>query len=303
MKRKSKSLFNRRYKDSLFRFIFGRNDEKSQRWRLDLYNALNDSHYTDPDALEVTTIEDVIYISMKNDLSFLIDNVMNLYEHQSTYNPNMPLRGLLYFSQLYQTWLTKNQKDLFSSKLVQIPCPQYIVFYNGIREMPEVSTLRLSDAFSKPDKTGTFEWSAKVININQGKNKSLPKNCKALYDYISYTARVRSNLETGMKINDAITEAVDWAVDEDLLEGFFKEQKAKVEAMSLTEFDEELFIKTMHQDGYEDGYADGREEGARANALENARNLLKNGVSPEIIAKSIGLEMEEVLKLNNHLRT
>ena len=188
---------------------------------------------------------------------------------------------------------------------MKIPCPQYIVFYNGIREMPDVSTLRLSDAFAKEDTSGLFEWSAKVININHGKNKSLPKNCKALYDYISYTARVRNNIESGMKINDAITEAVDWAVDEDLLEGFFKEQKARVEAMSLTEFDEELFIKTMHQDGYEDGYADGREEGleagraegARKTALENARNLLSNGVRPEIVAKSIGLEMDEVLKL------
>ena len=91
---------HREYRDRLFKAIFGRDTEQSKRWRLDLYNALNNTNYKDPDALEVNTIENVIYMTMKNDVSFLVDSQMTLYEQQSTHNPNMPLRGLLYFSVL-----------------------------------------------------------------------------------------------------------------------------------------------------------------------------------------------------------
>ncbi|MBP5157839.1 MAG: hypothetical protein ILP18_08225, partial [Treponema sp.] len=124
---------NREYKDRLFKAVFGRDTEQSKRWRLDLYNALNGTGYTDPDALSLTTIENVIYITMKNDISFLIGSQMNLYEQQSTYNPNMPLRGLMYFAQLYQMDLSARGEDLLGSRQVKIPVPSFIVFYNGDR--------------------------------------------------------------------------------------------------------------------------------------------------------------------------
>ena len=101
---------NREYKDRLFKAIFGRDSEQSKRWRLDLYNALNGTSYTNPDDLKLTTIENVIYITMKNDISFLIGSQMNLFEQQSSFNPNMPLRGLMYFAQLYQMYLSRQEK-------------------------------------------------------------------------------------------------------------------------------------------------------------------------------------------------
>ena len=137
----------REYKDRLFKKIFGDTTEESKRWRLDLYNALNGTSYTDPDKLKLTTIENVIYVTMKNDISFLIGSQMNLYEQQSSYNPNMPLRGLMYFAQLYQMNLSARGLDLFGSKLVKIPSPSFVVFYNGDKELPDVSEQRLSDAF------------------------------------------------------------------------------------------------------------------------------------------------------------
>ena len=103
----TKHSTNMQYKDRLFKAIFGQNTAQSKQWRLDLYNALNGTNYKDPDALKLTTIENVIYITMKNDISFLIDSQMNLYEQQSTFNPNMPLRGLMYFAQLYQMYLSE----------------------------------------------------------------------------------------------------------------------------------------------------------------------------------------------------
>ena len=128
----------REFKDRLFKAIYGRDTPESKKWRLELYNALNGSCYTNPDDIELTTIENVIYITMKNDVSFLIGDEMNLFEQQSSYNPNLPLRGLMYFAQLYQIWLTKKGLDLFGSKLVKIPAPRFIVFYIGNTECPDI---------------------------------------------------------------------------------------------------------------------------------------------------------------------
>ena len=165
----------REYKDRLFKAIFGRNTEESKRWRLDLYNALNNTAYTDPDALTLTTIENVIYITMKNDISFLIGSQMNLYEQQSSFNPNMPLRGLMYFAQLYQMNLSERGEDLFGSRLVTIPAPSFVVFYNGDKKLPDVSKLRLSDAFEPMGSAEGFEWTASVINSGGNHSEGLQK--------------------------------------------------------------------------------------------------------------------------------
>ena len=84
---------NREYKDSLFVYLFG--NEKYKRFTLELYNAINGTHYTDEDEVEITTLEKVVYINVKNDVSFLISGKMNFYEHQSTYSANIPLRMLI----------------------------------------------------------------------------------------------------------------------------------------------------------------------------------------------------------------
>lgn len=285
-----------KYKDKLFRIIFGKDDEKSKRWRLELYNALSGKKHTNPDDIELTTIENVLYITMKNDLSFLVDSQLSLYEQQSTYNPNMPLRGLFYFSQLYQIHLAKISKDLYGTTLVKIPAPRYFVFYNGPKShhKEDVSKLRLSDAFENFEEHGEFEWTATVININADHNKTLQKNCKPLYDYISYVDRIKLNLARKMEKQDAINEAVDWACAQNLLDGFFREHKAMVTAVSLTEFDQELYDKCRREEGFI--------EGKQEKAIETAFNFLKMKVlSPEQIAQGTGLPIEKVLELQNQL--
>ena len=296
----------REYKDRLFKAIFGRDTEESKRWRLDLYNALNNTSYTDPDALELNTIENVIYITMHNDVSFLVDSEMNLYEQQSTHNPNMPLRGLMYFSQLYQVYLTKMNRSLLSSKTVRIPTPKFIVFYNGNEDEESRWKMRLSDAFMNEDRSGDFEWTADVININPKCNEPLQKNCKALYDYIRYVYRIRDNRKSGMDKKAAVEEAMEWAIKERLLGGFFKEQKEEVTAMSLTEYDEEEFKRVCREDGYEDGLAEGLSagmvQGASKKAMEDAENLLKMNVLTDVqISQAIGLPLEKVQKIAESL--
>ncbi|MBO4507258.1 MAG: hypothetical protein J5747_01310 [Spirochaetaceae bacterium] len=281
---------NREYRDRLFKAIFGRDNELSKKWRLELYNALNDSNYTDPDALELNTIENVIYIKMYNDVSFLIDSQMTLYEQQSSPNPNMPMRGFLYFAELYQKNIAESGRKLLSEQLLKIPNPNFIVFYNGRSERPEQYDLKLSDAFIHEDKTGRFEWTAHVINISEKHNVSLQKKCKPLYDYVRFVSRINHNWdELGMPMNEAVDEAADWAEKENLLDGLISSEKDEVIGMILTEFNEEAFIKTCQEDGYE--------RGKQEKALEAARNLLADGDSPEKVARCIGLPLEEVQKL------
>ena len=293
LSQKVESTPKRTYKDELFRMIFGKENARSARWRLDLYNALSGKHHTNPEDLKITTLENAIYIEMKNDVSFLVDSQMMLTEHQSSYNPNMPLRGLMYFAKLYQIYVSNQDEDLYGKALVKIPAPKYVVFYNGDKQLEETSYLKLSNSFTNFEEQGKFEWTATVKNINADYNLSLQNHCKALNDYVKYVDRIKTNLKNNLRTSEAVEEALDWAIKEDFLEGFFKEQRAEVLAVSITEFDKELYDRCRRREGYNEGLADG----AHQKAVETAKNLKKNGISLELIANSVGLPLEEVSNL------
>ncbi len=167
----NRDSIHREYKDRLFRFVFG--SEENKVHILSLYNALRGTEYTDADQIEITTLDDVIYLGMKNDVS--LD--MNLFEHQSTYNPNMPLRGFSYFARLYEQYISEHDLDIYGTKSVKIPAPRYIVFYNGEKPCEERTALKLSDAFM--GKAEGYEWTATMLNINQGFNQALMEKCKS----------------------------------------------------------------------------------------------------------------------------
>ena len=118
---------HRQIKDRLFRFLF----EKDRDALLQLYNALNGTNYQDPSMLQVVTIESAVYVVMKNDLAFILAGVLNLYEHQSTVNPNLPVRFLIYLAQEYQGIIEKAKESLYGSKQITLPTPHCVVFYNG----------------------------------------------------------------------------------------------------------------------------------------------------------------------------
>lgn len=151
----------RQYKDRLFRRAF-----QEKEHLLALYNAVNGSAYEDPEQLEIRTLEDVIYLGMKNDVAFLLDAILNLYEHQGSFNPNMPIRGLGYFSRLYQEYISEHQINVYSSRLQRLPFSQYVVFYNGTRDEPDRTELRLSDAFL-PEKSRAEELLTDILSKNK----------------------------------------------------------------------------------------------------------------------------------------
>ncbi len=262
---------NRKYKDSLFFFVFGRQENK--RFLLDLYNALLEPG-TEPvqsvDELEINTIENVIYLGRKNDVSFLVGAEMDLYEHQSTYNPNIPLRGALYWAMLMEKWLEKTKKKhaLYGKNIIKIPAPRHIVFYNGADIRPTVEALRLSDAFIKP--MPGYEWTTMVYNINPGYNDTLLKNCQALREYAEFTGNVQKNVQAGMALPEAVEEAYKLAVEGECLGEFFRQHRMEVTQMLLTTFDEKEYLDYVREESERIGIEKGRIEGERS-GIEKGR--------------------------------
>ena len=231
--------------------------EKYKGNLLSLYNALNDTCYTNLDDLEITTMDNALYMSMKNDVSCIISNNLALFEQQSTWNPNMPLRGFMYFADLYNKYISTGSLGIYRDKLVKLPTPQYYVFYNGDRDMPDKQLLKLSDAFIEPSREGCFEWTATILNINYGHNKKLLSNCKTLSDYGILIKTINDYKQKYNDINAAIENAVDYCIEHDVLKDFLLERKTEAMHTLLTEYDEKKTMEYLRQDAYDDGVTEG----------------------------------------------
>lgn len=240
------------YKDTVFRMLY-----RDKKELLELYNAVNGTDYKETDELTITTLENAIYMNVKNDVSCMIDMRMNLYEHQSSVNPNLPLRDLFYVSRLYQGLVV--EKNLYSSKLIKIPTPKFITFYNGIAKQPEVKIIKLSDAFEIREEEVSLELVTVQLNINPGYNEELKKKCPSLYEYMLYVEQVREYRKT-LSINEAVEAAVTKCIKENILADFLRKNRSEVVHMSIFEYDEELHKRLFRQEGYEDGKAEGKAE-------------------------------------------
>lgn len=267
---------NRNYKDTLFRMIF-----REPKELLSLYNALNGTTYDDPAALEIVTLENAIYMTMKNDLACIVDSHLNLYEHQSSVNPNMPLRDLLYVAREYEKIITDT--TFYSAKQVKIPVPNFVVFYNGTAYQPERVEMKLSDAFQIPVKNPALELKVIQLNINVGFNKELMKNCQTLQEYALYVERVRKYAKQ-KPLSHAVNTAVQECIKEGILSDFLRRYRAEAVMISIFEYDEErekaLIIQSLKElaeeecreaaekeglkKGLEKGLEKGRQEGIQA---------------------------------------
>ena len=251
---------NRTYKDRLFRLLFS-----DKQTLLELYNALNQTHYTNPEDLELTTLDDVLYMKMKNDVSMLISSHLCLYEHQSTFNPNMPLRGLLYFAELYRQ--IAGSKHLYSTRLIPLPTPVYFVFYNGNQDIGEEKVLRLSDAFQHGNEQSKMELEAHMININYGHNKELMEQCRTLRDYSILVSKIKSYGQT-MDLAGAIGQAIEECIAEGVLRDFLMKRRSEVVNSLLTEYDEKRVLADLSREFYEDGESAGIQKGIQKGLQE-----------------------------------
>lgn len=278
---------NVKYKDTIFRMLFSEPEHL-----LSLYNAVSGKNYQDPAALNIVTLENAVYMGMKNDLAFVLEMGLYLYEHQSTYNPNIPLRDLFYIASEYQALV--DGKSLYSSGIQKIPTPKFIVFYNGLdRKVPDRMELRLSDAYENPMDEPDLELKVTMLNINDGHNKELMNSCRVLQDYAKYVARVRKYVAE-MPLDEAVERAITECISEGILADFLRKNRAEVVKVSIFEYDKEKEEKKLRKAEFEYGREQGRIEGERSGRTEGETMLLT------LIAKmSAGGDSDKVTQLNN----
>ena len=292
---------NRRYKDRLFRFLF--QDKKDL---LELYNAVNESTYRNADELEIVTLEDAIFMKMKNDLSFIVANQLNLYEHQSTYSPNMPLRGLLYFSRQYEGLAAQRKDNIYGSKLIKLPTPEYIIFYNGKQEQTDRNELFLSDAFEAGKGSGCLECKAILFNINRGHNRELMEKCRRLWEYSEFIAEVNDNLDQNMSLKAAVTKAMNDCIQKGILEELLRKNQTEVLHMLLTEYDEKNHMKSIYEEGEEAGYKkgqlDGYKKGESDLLTKMIRQKLERGKSISLIAEELETEVTVIQEIADRIK-
>ena len=293
----------RSYKDRLFRMVF-----REKKELLGLYNAVNGTSYTDPEALTVVTLGNAIYMNMKNDLAVVMDFYMDLYEHQSTYNPNIPLRNLHYVARELRSW--SGGRTIYGRQLVKIPTPRFFVFYNGRDMQPERQVLKLSDAFINPEEDPALELKVVMLNINLGRNKELMEQCHTLLEYAQFVDRLRT-CEKSMGREEAVKHTVDACIREGILRDFLLKYREEAIEMCIFEYDEEETLRQLGQQSYEEGVVAGIEQGRTEGVtigIERGREegrlvgeeqllfrqictKLKKGKTPEVIAE----ELEENL--------
>ena len=294
----------KKHKDRLFKFIFGNPEHKE--WTLSLYNALNNSNYTDPAQFIFNTIEDAVYLGMQNDVSFILLPSMNMWEHQASYNPNLPVRFLIYAGRIYDKYLTDNDIYRYGTVLYKLPKPKCVCFYNGTDKQPEEQVLRLSDAFEPDGAEPDIEVSVWMLNINYGRNQRLMEQCTAMNEYAWFIEEIRTNQKVMKDIDAAVDAAIDNMPDDFKLKKFLRAHKAEVKGMYLTEYDEEKERRLAREEaariGHKEGLAAGRAEGrvaGRAEGLAAGRREVNERVASDMLRENMPLAMiEKISKLS-----
>ena len=275
---------NRQYKDTVFRMLFSEKENL-----LSLYNAVTGSHYQNAEALKIVTLENAIYMGMKNDLAFMLETNIYLYEHQSTINPNIPLRDLIYIGIEYQQFV--NDKSLYSSKLQKIPAPKFMVFYNGTDDVEDRMELKLSSAYEHLAGEPDLELKVLMLNVNEGHNKELMEQCQTLKEYAIYVARVRK-YASELNLNDAVERAITECIKEGILVEFLRKNRSEVKMVSILEYDKEWEEKKLRKAEYEAGKEDGRNEGIEIGKNEGIEIGKNEGIKiGKEIGKSKGIEI------------
>ena len=271
---------NREYKSDVFSMLL--EDPKNA---LEVFNGVNGTDYDDPNELVIHRLDKGISLSIRNDASFILDMNLSLYEHQSTYSPNIPLRNLIYLVNLLQKLI--NKRDLYGSRLIKIPTPRFAVFYNGTENRPEVEELRLSTAFEHTMDSPEIELHCKVYNINKGNNVELLRRCPVLRDYMYFVDKVRFYIgqlgDLPEELKEAIELAIDDCINNHVLEDFMKSRRSEVVKVTQLDYTHERRMKLVQQEEYEHGLQQGIQQGIQ-NGLDVAFHViakLNSGVTPE----------------------
>lgn len=275
-------MANKEYKSDVFSMLL-----QDKKRAMEIYNAINGTDYDDPELVEMTTLDDKSFsLTVRNDASFILDANLSLYEHQSTYCPNMPLRDLLYFASIIQKQIKAQKRDIYGGRILKIPVPHFVVFYNGKEDAPDQYDLRLSDAFEKETKNPEIELVCHVYNINNGKNVPLLSKCQTLREYMYFVDMVRKNNEISGNLEDAIEKAINQCMEENVLRDFLAQHREEVMHVMTLDYTFERRLEMQRAEAIEDGERIGKEE----KLSEQIRKKIQKGKPLDQIAD----ELEEV---------
>lgn len=279
-------MANKEYKSDVFSMLL-----QDKKRAMEIYNAINGTDYDDPELVEMTTLDDKSFsLTVRNDASFILDANLSLYEHQSTYCPNMPLRDLLYFASIIQKQIKAQKRDIYGGRILKIPVPHFVVFYNGKENAPDQYDLRLSDAFEKETKNPEIELVCHVYNINNGKNVPLLSKCQTLREYMYFVDMVRKNNEISGNLEDAIEKAINQCMEENVLRDFLAQHREEVMHVMTLDYTFERRLEMQRAEAIEDGERIGKEIGKEEKLSEQIRKKIQKGKPLDQIAD----ELEEV---------
>ena len=279
-------MANKEYKSDVFSMLL-----QDKKRAMEIYNAINGTDYDDPELVEMTTLDDKSFsLTVRNDASFILDANLSLYEHQSTYCPNMPLRDLLYFASIIQKQIKAQKRDIYGGRILKISVPHFVVFYNGKEDAPDQYDLRLSDAFEKETKNPEIELVCHVYNINNGKNVPLLSKCQTLREYMYFVDMVRKNNEISGNLEDAIEKAINQCMEENVLRDFLAQHREEVMHVMTLDYTFERRLEMQRAEAIEDGERIGKEIGKEEKLSEQIRKKIQKGKPLDQIAD----ELEEV---------
>ena len=291
---------NRKHKDSLFVDYFSKDRDWKQHF-LSLYNALHGTNLqVEATKLERVNLEQVLYMDYYNDIAVMVnDQFILMIEHQSTINPNMPLRLLEYISRIYGNRI--DSKTKFSNQLIPLAKPEFIVFYTGNQDLPSESYLYLSDAFPKAPSENllsnselTLELKVKVCKIKGEEPSQIVQNCPDLEQYVQFLKLIDKAKSDGQA--QPLTRAIREAVRHNILRDYLERKGGETLSILTAEYDFDTAMAVKQ----EEAYAIGLERGAYENKLETARTFLSMGFSPQQVAQGTGLPLETVLQLMDY---
>jgi len=268
---------NREFNSSVFALLFGEIEKL-----IELYNALEGTDYGMDDEIVINTLEKALFLDRYNDISFTINGrLIVIFEHQNSINENMPLRILIYIARLYEKLI--EAKAIYREKLMKIPAPEFYVFYNGDKDYPKESVLKLSDAFLEDSKV--LEVEVKVLNINYKENAEILEKSRTLRDYSYFIQSVKDNKKSGMVLSVAIETAIKDCIKAGILKEFLQTHGSEVENMLFTEFNIEDYGEIKYEEA----------------KIEVAQNAISVGMDNETIRQLTQLPMDKIMELRSTL--
>ena len=283
-------MANKEYKSDVFSMLL-----QDKKRAMEIYNAINGTDYDDPELVEMTTLDDKSFsLTVRNDASFILDANLSLYEHQSTYCPNMPLRDLLYFASIIQKQIKAQKRDIYGGRILKIPVPHFVVFYNGKENAPDQYDLRLSDAFEKETENPEIELVCHVYNINNGKNVPLLSKCQTLREYMYFVDMVRKNNEISGNLEDAIEKAINQCMEENVLRDFLAQHREEVMHVMTLDYTFERRLEMQRAEAIEDGERIGQEIGKEIGKEEKLSEQIRKKIQKGKPLDQIADELEEV---------